>query len=170
MAILARKEILKKIKTGDIVIDPFDEKCLGPASYDLHLGNKFRIFKGAKRVFPVTEKAEFETITKLVETDEPFLLMPGQVIHALTDEKIALADNIAGRLEGRSRFGRFGLMVHITAGFIQPGTTGYQVLEINNAGPMPLSLEPKLAICQIIFEEIKGRATYRGRFKGQTAP
>jgi dCTP deaminase len=170
MAVLARDEILKKIKSGGIVIEPFNKKCLGPASYDLHLGNKFRVFKGAKAVFLVNEAAKYEKITKLVETKEPFLLMPGQMIHATTLERIGLAENIAARLEGRSRFGRLGLMVHITAGFIQPGTEGYQVLEMNNSGPMPLLLEPNLAVCQIIFEEIKGKARYSGRFKGQVSP
>ena len=170
MAVLARDEILKRIKSGKIKIEPFKEKSLGPASYDLHLGNKFRIFKGAKEVFKVDEKAEFEKVTKLVETTEPFLVMPGQVVHAATLEKIKLPEDICGWLQGRSRFGRLGLMVHITASFIHPGTEGHQVLEMNNAGPMPLSLEPNLKICQIVFEEVKGKGKYKGRFKEQIKP
>jgi len=170
MAVLTKKEILAKIKTGEIKIEPLNKPALGPASYDLHLGNKFRVFKSVKEIFIVTERAEFEKVTKLVEVKRNFLLMPGQTAHGITQEKITLPDDICGWIEGRSRFGRLGLMVHITSGFIQPGSSGYQVLEINNAGPMPLSLNPGLAICQIIFEETKGEAKYEGRFKNQQTP
>lgn len=170
MSVLAEKEILKKIKSGEIKIEPFDERALGPASYDLHLGNKFRVFKGVKEIFKVSEKAKFEKVTKLVGVGKQFLLMPNQTVHGITQEKITLPNNICGRIEGRSRFGRLGLMVHITSGFVQPGTSGHQVLEMNNAGPMPLSLNSGLAICQIIFEETKGKAKYKGRFKDQKEP
>ena len=170
MAVLARDEVLKKIKAGRIVIEPFEEKYLGPASYDLHLGDKFRVFKGAKTVFQVDEKADYKQVTRLVETKKSFLILPGQVVHAITREKITLADNICARLDGRSRFARLGLMVHSTAGFIQPGISNYQVLEISNIGPMPLSLEPGLGVCQIIFEEVRGKGRYKGRFKDQAAP
>lgn len=170
MAVLTQSEILKRINSGEIKIEPFNKKSLGPASYDLHLGNKFRVFKGVKNIFKVTEKADFDEITKLVTVDKYFLLMPAQTVHGITQEKITLPDNICARIEGRSRFGRLGLMVHITSGFVQPGTVGFQVLEMNNAGPMPLSLPPGIAICQIIFEECRGEALYMGRFKDQISP
>lgn len=170
MSVLAKEEILKRIKAEEIKIDPFQEKYLGPASYDLHLGNRFRIFKGVKEIFKVTEEADFNAVTNLVSIDKDFLLMPGQTVHGITLEKISLPDDICGWIEGRSRFGRLGLMVHITSSFIQPGSVGYQVLEINNAGPMPLSLTPGLAICQLIFEETKGKARYQGRFFDQKQP
>lgn len=170
MAVLTKSEVLKKINSGEIKIEPFNKKNLGPASYDLHLGNKFRVFKGVKKIFKVTEKADFNEITKLVTIDKYFLLMPGKTIHGITQEKVTLPDNICAWIEGRSRFGRLGLMVHITSGFIQPGTVGFQVLEMSNAGPMPLSLPPGLTICQIILEECRGKALYTGRFKNQISP
>lgn len=168
--ILTKDEILKRIKAGEIKIEPFDKNSLGPASYDLHLGNKFRVFKEIKEIFKVTPKAEFEKITELVEIKDNFLLMPGQTVHGITQEKISLPPDICGWIEGRSRFGRLGLIVHITSGFIQPGSSGSQVLEINNLGPIPLSLAPGISICQIIFQECRGKAYYRGRFKGQIEP
>lgn len=169
MSVLTEKEILKRINTGQITIEPFREDCLGPASYDLHLGNKFRVFKEVKEVFPVTAEVDFEKVTTLIEVDN-LLLVPGQTVHAVTQEKITLPSDICAWIEGRSRYGRLGLVVHITSGFIQPGSTGNQVLEINNLGPIPLSLLPGVSICQIIFQECKGKASYQGRFKGQKEP
>ena len=88
----------------------------------------------------------------------------------MTEENIKIADDICGWLEGRSRFARFGLMVHITASFIQPGVSNKQVLEMNNAGPMPIAIHPGIAICQIILEETVGTASYSGKFKSQSTP
>ena len=170
MSVLTKDEILKRIKSGDIKIEPFDRNSLGPASYDLHLGNKFRIFKEIKEIFKVTSKAEFEKITELIEVDGSFLLMPGQTVHGITQEKITLPPDLCGWVEGRSRYGRLGLIIHITSGFIQPGSSGNQVLEINNLGPIPLSLSSGLPICQIIFQECQGKAYYKGRFRNQSEP
>lgn len=170
MSVLTRDEIRKRIKTGEIKIEPFDQTSLGPASYDLHLGNKFRIFREIKEIFKVTPQVDFEKVTELTEVNGQFLLMPGQTVHGITQEKIILPPNLCGWIEGRSRYGRLGLIIHITSGFIQPGSCGNQVLEINNLGPIPLSLSAGLPICQIIFQECKGRAYYQGKFVNQKEP
>ncbi len=170
MSVLSHDEILRAIKEKKVQIEPFDQQAVGPASIDLHLGTIFRVFKQVKDVFEVTENADFEKITEIVHAKEQFLLLPGQVVHGITIEKIHLPPTLCGRIEGRSRFGRLGLMVHITASFIQPGTLGHQVLEMNNAGPVPLLLIPGVAICQLILEEVRGSAAYVGRFKGQDQP
>lgn len=170
MSVLTKNDILKRIKAGELKIEPFDKNSLGPASYDLHLANKFRVFKEIKEIFEVTSEVNFEKVTELVEVNNNFLLMPGQTVHGITQEKITLPPDVCGWIEGRSRYGRLGLIIHITSGFIQPGSTGSQVLEINNLGPIPLSLAPGLPICQIIFQECKGKAYYKGRFKDQKEP
>lgn len=170
MAVLTHDEIINRIKTKEIIIDPLDEIAVGPASIDLHLGNTFRVFKAVKEIYTVTEEANYEQITQVVDVHDKFLLLPGQMVHAITKERIQLSPTLCGWIEGRSRFGRLGLTVHITASFVQPGTAGHQVLEMNNAGPVPLSIQPGLAICQLILEETVGSATYQGRFKGQVKP
>ena len=85
----------------------------------------------------------------------------------MTLEKITLPDNICGRLEGRSRFARLGLLVHITASFMQPGISNHQVLEMYNASPFPLAIHPGTKICQFVFEYTVGEGHYRGRFARQ---
>ena len=169
--ILTRDEILKELRAGRIKIEPFDETALGPASYDLALDNKFRIFKrDADAVFHVTDDVEFEKMTELIEVKDDFVLMPGETVHGITKERITLPDNICGWLQGRSRFARVGLMVHITAAFLQPGISNRQVLEMNNAGPLPLAIHAGTKIAQLIFERCAGRARYAGRFAIQEEP
>ncbi|MFN8524309.1 MAG: dCTP deaminase [Chloroflexota bacterium] len=172
MAILTRDEILRRVRSGDVEIDPFTEAAVGPASVDLHLANQFRVFRRVREVFHVTEAATYEDVTEVVEVanDDYFVLMPGETVHGITRERIKLPDNLCGWLQGRSRFARLGLMVHITASFMQPGINNRQALEINNAGPIPLALRPGTAVCQFIFEECVGRASYGGRYRDQRAP
>jgi len=169
--ILTRDIILKEIEKGDIKIAPFDEKLLGPASYDLALGKSLRIFTKQKEAYPVHDDADFAHITELIEMiDSGYTMQPGEAVLGVTEEKITLASNIAGWLEGRSRFARVGLMVHISSPFMQPGIDSHQVLEIANLGPTPLTIFPGTKICQFIFEYCEGGAEYNGKFSGQTTP
>jgi len=169
--ILTRDIILKEIKAGNIIISPFDESLLGAASYDLSLGNAIRIFTAQKEPYPVTDDADFAHITKLIEMDSNgYTIKPGEAVLGITNEKITLSPNIAGWLEGRSRFARVGLMVHISSPFMQPGIDSHQVLEIANLGPTPLTIFPNTKICQFIFEYCEGEAKYKGKFSGQTTP
>ena len=172
MAILTRDEILRRLRAGDIEIDPFTEDTVGPASVDLHLANSFRVFRRVRDILHVTEDADYEAISELVNVgdDDYFVLMPGETCHGVTRERIRLPDDLCGWLHGRSRFARLGLMVHITAPLVQPGVNNHQALEINNAGPMPLALRPGTAVCQIIFETCVGRAHYAGRYRDQVVP
>lgn len=172
LTILSRNEILFYIKEGKLEIIPLNEKQIGPASIDLTLGNNFRVFKKVRQVFHVTEEINYNKITEIIEVkdEEHLLLMPGELVHGITKEKLKLPNNISGRIEGRSRFARIGLMTHVTAGLVQPGSNNKQVLEISNMSPMPIALHPGTKICQIILEKIAGKATYKGKFKNQTNP
>ena len=172
MAILTHDEILRRLSAGEIGIEPYTHEQVGPASVDLHLANSFRVFRRVRDIFQVTEDADYEAVSELVEVGEGdyFVLMPGETCHGVTRERIRLPDNLCGWLHGRSRFARLGLMVHITAPLVQPGVNNHQALEINNAGPMPLALRPGTAVCQIVFETCVGSATYSGRYRDQRAP
>jgi len=172
MTVLSRKKIFDYIAKRKLEITPFDKNQVGPVSIDLTLGNSFRVFKKVRKVFHVTEEINYDKITEVIEVKdgEHLLLMPGELVHGITKEKLKLPNNLAGRIEGRSRFARIGLMTHVTAGLLQPGCNNKQVLEISNMSPMPIALHPGTKICQIILEEIKGESEYRGKFKDQTSP
>jgi dCTP deaminase len=172
MAILTRNEIKKAICRGLIKIEPLDESQIGAGSIDLTLGNEFRMFKRHKDIYHVKDDSNFEDITEVISIrdGEAIIIKPDEMILGITREKITLAENYCGWLEGRSRFARFGLAIHVTAGFMHPGISNHQVLEIVNMGHTPLALYPGTRICQFIFEKCIGRARYTGRFEKQDKP
>lgn len=172
MSILTHDEILKRIRSGQVRIDPFSEAQVGPASIDLHLGNHFRVFKEIRRPFAVTEDADLEEITEQIHVPDgdALMLMPGKTCLGVTLERVKLPPDLCGWLEGRSRFARLGLVIHATAGFVQPGIDNKQVLEITNNGQVALNIIPKVALCQLVLEECVGQAVYNGRFNAQMLP
>ena len=169
MSILTKNEILKEIKKKNIKIEPFVKDNVGPGSVDLRLSNKFRYFRNLRETLDVTEKLNYRDLSKLV-TAKSIIVKPGETILGITKEKITLAPNLCGWLEGRSRFARLGLLVHISASFMQPGVSNQQVLEISNMGNAPLRLHAGTKICQFIFQRTIGEAKYKGKFTGQTEP
>ena len=167
MCVLTRDVILQEIRAGNILIDPFDESMVGPGSLDLHLSDEIREFPPKSELYHVTDDPDVEAVTVRRLVEDYFVLQPGETIHGITRERIKLPGNICGRLEGRSRFARLGLMIHVTAGFIQPGVNNRQVLELSNTSREPLAIHPGVRICQFIFERTEGHAIYEGMFKDQ---
>ena len=161
--ILSKQEILNKIRKKEVLIKPFNKNNIGPASIDLTLNNKFRIFKNKNIDL---KKDTYKNITTLIEKDK-ILLEPGQLILGITKEKIKLPENIFGILQGRSRYARLGLAIHITAAFVQPGINNKQILEIKNVSNNKIILYSGMRICQLALLEVKGNAKYSGLFKKQ---
>ena len=165
--ILTKKEILKLIRNKKIKIEPFDSSSVGPASIDLTLDSNLRIFKKDNHILEIKEDFDYKKVTELIDISNGFVLNPGELVLGITKEKITLPENIAAWINSRSRFARVGLMSHITAPFISPGVSNKQVLEIYNAGQEKLKLFPGIKICQLVFQECKGKAKYQGMFKNQ---
>ena len=160
--ILSDRDIKKALKSGRIKIKPApDLKVqLGSCSLDLHLGNNFRVFKQSSHPFidlkgPVdTDKIMQEVI---VSDDEPFIMQPGDFALATTEENLELADDLLGRIEGRSSLGRLGIIVHGTASIFDPGWNGKPTMELGNLGVMPVALYPGMRICAFTFEEVSSQ-------------
>jgi len=95
------------------------------------------------------------------------VLETGCTIHGITRERISLPPDLCGFLEGRSRFARLGLMVHVTSAFVQPGVSNRQVLEMSNVAGQPLRIHPGVRLCQLVLMRTDGTAVYRGRFADQ---
>ena len=165
--ILTHDVILREIAAGRIVIDPFVEDQVGAASIDLHLGDEIRVMAGEPEVVELTEDADYRTVTRVQRLDGRYVLKPGETIHAITRERIRLPGNIAGWLEGRSRYARLGLMIHVTSGFVAPGVASRQVLEMSNVAGRPLALHAGVSVCQIVLQRCDGSAIYAGRFAVQ---
>jgi len=170
MSILARSEILNEIAHGRIEIDPYDPEMVGPASIDLHLANAFRVFVRMPTDVAVTGDLDYKQYTKGIWIPEgaSLKMRPGETVLGITKEKITLAPDICGWLEGRSRFARIGLLVHISASFMQPGISNHQVLEMSNFGHLDLEIVPGTAVCQFVFQRTEGEGTYSGIFQAQT--
>lgn len=170
MSILTKSAIQKELEMGTIRVEPIlDSSQIREASIDLRLGNTFRVFKKTNQPIPLIEQTDYKDFTQEAIA-ETFLINPGQTVLGVTMEKITLPGNICAWIEGRSRFARLGLLIHISAGLIQPGISNHQVLEITNLGPNVLELHAGERICQLVFQRTEGEALYSGKFQGQTKP
>jgi len=163
--ILAKPEILRQIHDGRIKIEPFDEEAVGPASIDLTLDNKLRVFNTDQ---PITRAdIDYKTLAKLADITDGYLLEPGELVLGITKERLTLPEDVCGWLNSRSRFARIGLMSHIAAPFLAPGISNRQILEIFNAGRNKIRLMQGMKICHVVLQECKGAARYTGAWKDQ---
>ncbi|HEX7041771.1 MAG TPA: dCTP deaminase [Patescibacteria group bacterium] len=170
MSILTHDAIIQELEKGNIKVEPaLDPSQIKEASIDLTLGNVFRVFKKHEDPIPLTEETNYKEFTDEI-IKETFLIHPQETVLGVTKEKITLPSDICAWIEGRSRFARMGLLIHISAGLIQPGISNHQVLEITNLGPNTLELHAGEKICQLVFQRTEGKASYNGRFQGQDRP
>jgi dCTP deaminase len=165
--ILTRDAIRREIESGRVVIEPFFPDQVGPASIDLHLGDEIRVMHAGREPVAVTNVVDYRTITNIRSLETPYPLAPGETIHGITRERITLPGDIGGWLEGRSRFARLGLMIHVTSGFVQPGVSNRQVLEISNVSGRTLLIHAGVRLLQIVLQRCEGNAVYEGRFADQ---
>ncbi len=167
--ILTRERIMAEIDSGRVRIDPYDPALVGPASIDLRLGEEIRTMDAGTGPIDVEEATDYRDYSTVRRLDRPYDLASGQTILGITLECVRLPPDICAWLEGRSRFARLGLLVHVTAGFLSPGIDNRQVLEIANLSGRTLRLRAGTPICQIILQRTEGSAVYRGRFVTQSS-
>lgn len=153
--ILSDRSIREAIEGGRLRIDPYDPGLIQPASLDIRLDNKFLVFRNTKRAY-IDIKEPAEGLMELIEvgSDEPMYLHPREFILASTLECITLPDDLVARLEGRSSLGRLGIVIHSTAGFIDPSFEGHVTLEISNMANLPVTLYPGMRIGQLSFSQL----------------
>ncbi len=150
--ILSDRTINEELAAGRIVIDPIGDGCIQPSSVDLRVDRFFRVFRNhSQRVIDVKE--DQEELAELVEVrpDDALILHPGEFVLGSTLERVALPHDLVGRLEGKSSLGRLGLLIHSTAGFVDPGFDGYLTLELSNVANLPITVYPGMKIGQISF-------------------
>ncbi len=153
--ILSDKSIKEKIKKGSITIKPFKEEFLQPASYDLHLDKYFLVFnKEEIGILDVKEKPKKLMREIVANEKDGFIIHPGEFVLANIVEVTGVDNMHVGRLEGKSSLGRIGLIIHATAGFLDPGNKLRLTLELANVSPIPIKIYPGMKIAQIAFEEL----------------
>jgi dCTP deaminase len=157
--ILSDRDLKLKLARGEIKIlpAPDPEVQIQPASIDLRLGYDFQTFNHTQQaLIDPADPESFAQLTNSVhlQDSERFIVHPGEFVLATTLEHVEIPDDLVARLEGRSSIGRLGIVIHSTAGYIDPGFKGAITLEISNLGRIAVALYPGMRICQIAFEEM----------------
>ena len=178
MSVLSDRDIAIALAGGRVKIEPYEEADLQPSSIDLHLDRSFRVFRNNRYAFidvraPQTDLTELLTVTD----DEPFVLHPGEFVLGQTLEWVELPNDLVARLEGKSSLGRLGLLIHSTAGYVDPGWKGKLTLELSNVANLPIALYFGMKIGQISFFEMSspvdrpyGSAGLGSKYQGQSEP
>src|ERR671915_837088 len=178
MAVLADRDIRDAIESGRVRIDPYDPVCLQPSSVDLHLDREFRVFRNNRYPY-IDPRAAQPDLTEVVgiADEEAFILHPGEFVLGQTLEWVELPNDVVARLEGRSSLGRLGLLIHSTAGYVDPGWKGNLTLELSNVANLPIALYYGMKIGQISFfrmsspvERPYGSRELGSKYQGQSTP
>ncbi|MFH0829043.1 MAG: dCTP deaminase [Candidatus Kerfeldbacteria bacterium] len=174
--ILSDVDIKKALDEKRISIDPLFPNAIQPASVDLHLGKIFLVFDTGRFTEIDVKKPVAELMHRVeIGDDEPFIIHPNQFALGVTVERTSFPDNIVGRLEGKSSLGRIGLIIHATAGYIDPGNSLNPTLELSNISPLPIKLYYRMPIAQMSYhvltssaEKPYGKTTHK--YYGSTEP
>jgi dCTP deaminase len=176
--VLSDRTIRRLLGEGRIGIEPYEEGLLQPSSVDVRVDRLFRVFRNSRYPF-IDVKQEMEELTELVEVapDEAFILHPGEFVLGSTLERITLPDDLVARLEGKSSLGRLGLLIHSTAGFIDPGWDGHVTLELSNVANLPITIYYGMKIGQLSFVQLSepaehpyGTGELGSKYQGQIGP
>ncbi|AZA12617.1 dCTP deaminase [Corynebacterium choanae] len=176
--LLSDCDIRQAIDTQQLVIDPFDASLIQPSSIDVRLDRYFRVFNNSRytHIDPRENQAELTSLVE-VPAGEAFVLHPGEFVLGSTYESFTLPAHLAGRLEGKSSLGRLGLLTHSTAGFIDPGFTGYITLELSNTANLPIVLYPGMKVGQLALFNMTSPAQHPygsdrlgSKYQGQRGP
>lgn len=178
MTVLSDGTIRELVKSGVIGIDPYEELMVQPSSVDIRAGDRFRVFhNGRHRCIDVKEDMKGLTEEVRIPEGEAFILHPGEFVLGTTLEKLTVPNHVVARLEGKSSLGRLGLVIHSTAGFIDPGFKGPITLELSNAATLPITIYPGMPIGQIAFQFMDrsvvdpyGSPTRKSKYQKQDGP
>lgn len=153
---LSDRDIKKHLELGDINIEDFDINRLQPASYDVLLGYDFMTFDRHcfSAIDPNVDISSYMTKTTLKNKTDFFVLHPNEFALGVTKDHIGVGNKFSAELMGKSSLARLGLIVHTTAGFIDPGNSLNITLEFFNTNSLPIKLYPEMKIGQVIFEEL----------------
>ncbi|MBT8219241.1 MAG: dCTP deaminase [Bacteroidia bacterium] len=146
--ILSDNKIREGLASGDIVIKPFREECLGTNSYDVHLGKYLAVYKDR-----TLDARKHNKIEELEIGPEGFVLQPGTLYLGVTEEYTE-THNAVPFLEGKSSIGRLGIDIHATAGKGDVGFCNTWTLEISCI--QPVRIYASMPIGQLIYFAVEG--------------
>ena len=153
--ILSDHTINEYLSDGRTVVSPLGDGCVQPASIDVRLDKHILVFRNSRRPYiDVRQDISDMTEMELACEEQPFMLHPGEFALASTLEHVEIPDDLVARLEGKSSLGRIGLLIHSTAGYVDPGWKGNLTLELSNVANLPITLYPEMRIGQLSFAKL----------------
>ena len=176
--VLSDHTIKEEIQAGRIVIDPLGENAIQPASVDVHLDKSFLVFRNSRLPY-IDVRKDLEDLTEKVEIadDVPFMLHPGEFVLGSTLEHIELPVDLVARVEGKSSLGILCLLIHSTAGYVDPGFKGHLTLELSNVSNLPITLYFGMKIGQLSYVRLStpadipyGSPQLGSKYQGQSVP
>lgn len=176
--VLSDRSICEAVANKCVTINPFDPKSLQPSSYDVHLFSEFRVFDNFTTPYIDVRKQTADLTSKVeIREDQPFILHPGEFVLGSTVEYLELPNDLVARIEGKSSLGRLGLLIHSTAGYVDPGFKGQLTLELSNVANVPIALYAGMPIGQISFltmttpvDHPYGSDEISSKYQGQKGP
>jgi len=153
--ILSDKSIREAVAKKRIVIEPFDSEMVKSFTYDVKIGHEFLVFQNTTHPYIDLQNPQ-DNLTRSVkvENGKPFILHPGEFVLGSLLENLELPSDIAAQIEGKSSLGRVGLLIHSTAGYVDPGWKGKLTLELSNVANLPITIYPGMPIGKLVFHEL----------------
>ena len=176
--VLSDKTIKEEIKNNNIIIEPLGENAIQPASVDVRLDENILVFRNTEQPY-IDVKNISDDLTDLIKikSDKPFILNPSQFVLGSTLEYVEIPNHLVSRLEGKSSLGRIGLLIHSTAGYVDPGFKGNLTLELSNVSNLPITLYKGMKIGQMSFTQLTtpveipyGSDVLNSKYQGQKLP
>ena len=176
--ILSDRTMREEIERGRIRVEPLAEDAIQPSSIDLRMDNKIRVFRN-NHISHIDLRQDTAALTEVVELKpgQPFFLRPLEFALGVTMEHITVPNDLVARLDGKSSLGRVGLLIHATAGLVDPGWQGRLTLELMNLAPFPITLFAGMKIGQISFIRMTspvdnpyGGGGLSSKYQGDTDP
>jgi dCTP deaminase len=173
--ILSDRELKSELASGGIAVSDWQSHRIQSASIDLTLDDTFLFAISSMNPvdpFAAGTGARADLTTRKVVLEQPgqkVLVSPNDFILASTAEEVRIGPEFVGILHGKSSLARLGLLIHVTAGYIDPGFEGRITLEMAMVAPRPIYLHPGMDICQLSVQRLSSPAeiTYSGRYQGQ---
>jgi dCTP deaminase len=176
--ILSDHTMREELARGRIRVEPLADGAIQPSSIDLRLGDKIRVFRN-NHISHIDLRSDTAALTEVVELTpgQPFFLRPLEFALGVTVEHIVVPNDLVARLDGKSSLGRVGLLIHATAGLVDPGWEGRLTLELMNLAPFPITLFAGMKIGQISFIKMTspvdnpyGGGRLASKYQGDTDP
>ena len=177
MTVLSDQTIKERMAKCEIVVEPLGDNAIQPASVDVRLDEHLLVFRNSRHPYIDVRKEQPDLTEMEIIGEEPFMLHPGEFILASTLEWIGVPDDVVARVEGKSSLGRVGLLIHSTAGYVDPGWAGRLTLELSNVANLPIALYAGMKIGQISFLALStpadnpyGSRKLGSKYQGQAMP